>query len=113
MKKPGGLVFMAERPEYFRELQFGGMNEALLFAGSDGRGDLRAIGVDDSVAGILPALVLGAVRGARLVVVEAIFAHGVAVEPLQGFERGIERGSNEVLISRPVPQERNGHGVKS
>ena len=53
-------------------MELGHVNVCLLLAGSNGGLHLTAVGIDDGIAGILPSLVLGALRGARLVFVKTI-----------------------------------------
>src|SRR6185437_4046423 len=58
MIKPLCFIFAVEPPEYLGELQFGRVDESLLFAGGDRWIDLRAVVINNGIPGILPALVM-------------------------------------------------------
>ena len=73
-----GAVRLAECFEHFRHTLPGIIDVALQFAQRLGAAHQRAVEIGDGVAGILPALVLVALRGTRLVFLETV---AVAVAP--------------------------------
>ncbi|MNK82880.1 hypothetical protein D3C87_1026670 [compost metagenome] len=82
---------------------------ALDLDGGDGVGDAGAVGVEDGLAGVLPALVLGApVPGPGLVLVEAVaVAIPLAVHPVEDAQGVRLHAALEVAIAREheVPAE--------
>src|SRR6185437_10152815 len=73
-------------------------------------GDLGPIGIDNGIAGILPALVLFALRGPGEVFTKAVAIHvSVSVSPVQALERGFDQRTDKLFIAGPVPQSRDHH----
>ena len=65
-------------------MQLRQVDKTLLFAGGDGRLHVRAVVIEDGIAGILPTLILHTVFGAALVFIEPVTINvGIFLEPAQ------------------------------
>src|SRR5262245_32869897 len=66
--------------------------------------NLRAIGINDGIAGVLPTHVLVAPRGPSLVLLKAVAIEiAVAVDPLEAPDRDVAELSENVIITHPFP----------
>jgi hypothetical protein len=70
--RPLGFIFHIQPPEQFGHVQLGGVDEGLFLTCGDRRLYHGAVGVDDGVARILPALVFGALGRAGQVFVKTV-----------------------------------------
>jgi len=98
-----GFIAAVEPPQDLRQIQLGGVDDALLLAGRRGFWHLRSVVIDDGILGILPALIFDALLGPRLILVEAIM-RATFVEPAQRGDRGLKQRRDERLVRRPMPE---------
>src|SRR6185437_771412 len=103
MEEAAGHVFFIEPPQHLGKVQLGGIDKRLHLAGSERVSYLRAIGIDDGIARILPALVLFSLFGTSLILVESAIVARVAIRPSQAFEGSIEVRLQQLLVAGPVP----------
>ena len=104
--RPGGVA-LAEHPRHHRHQTLGGKPVALQLACRDGRGHRTPIVVDDGVAAVLPALVLGAHLRARLVFeISVAIAIAVLARPVENAACGVPVTANHLRVADPRIQIR-------
>src|SRR5690242_19343521 len=104
VEKPSRAILLAQPPQQFGNSNLGGENKCLKLGWRNRILYLRAIRINDGIAGVLPTLVFEALFRPGLIGIKAVFTPSAALQPREPLERGIEKRPNRFEIAGPVPE---------